>query len=75
MSMPAVVNEIRLTNTYTDKNGVTVVIHNVPTKILTDEFGTEYESHSIAVAMRLDELTNKALFNNQVSGTTIELEF
>lgn len=73
--MTSVQNEIRKTNTYTSKTGVTVVVYNVPTKILYDEFGTEYESHSIAVAMRLDELTNKALLENSASGSVYEFEF
>ena len=73
--MTLIANETRTTNEYTTKDGVKVVIHNVPTKFLKDEFGTEYEAHSIAVAMRLEELTNKALQINAVSGTIHELEF
>jgi hypothetical protein len=73
--MTLIANEIRTTNEYTTKEGVKVVIHNVPTKFLKDEFGTEYEAHSIAVAMRLEELTNKALEISAVSGTVHELEF
>jgi hypothetical protein len=73
--MTQIANETRTTNEYTTKDGVKVIIHNVPTKFLTDEFGTEYEAHSIAVAMRLEELTNKALKINAISGTVHELEF
>ncbi len=73
--MTPIANETRTTNEYTTKDGVRVVIHNVPTKFLKDEFGTEYESHSIAVAMRLEELTNKALKISAVAGTVHNLEF
>jgi hypothetical protein len=72
--MTTVLNEVRKQNTYTSKSGVPVIVHNVLTKVLVDEFGTKYESHSLAVAMRLDELTNKAL-QQATSGDVYEFEF
>ena len=73
--MTVIANETRTTNEYTSKEGVKIIIYNVPTKFVQDEYGTEYETHSIAVAMRLEELTNKALQLDATPGTVHELEF
>ena len=73
--MTVIANETRTSNEYTNPEGVKIIIHNVPTKFVRDEYGTEYETHSIAVAMRLEELANKALQLNATPGTVHELEF
>lgn len=52
--------------------GITMIICNVPTKFIKDQYNTEYEAHSIAVAMRLEELTNQALEIDATSGTVHE---
>ena len=52
-----------------------MVIKNVPAKFIKDDFGTEIETYSMAVAMRLEELTNRALEQDSSPGTIHELEF
>ena len=52
-----------------------MIVHNVPTRVLKDEFGREHEGHSIGVTMRLEELTNRALEADSSPGAIHELEF
>ena len=73
--MSAVKDEIRMDSSYTTKDGVTVIIRNVPTKFLRDEFGIEHQSHSFTVAMRLEELTNYALELDYTAGVVHHIEF
>ena len=73
--MSAVKDEIRMDSSYTTKDGVTVIIRNVSTKFLRDEFGIEHQSYSFAVAMRLEELTNYALELDSTAGVVHHLEF
>ena len=73
--MTAITHETRKDSVEVTPEGVTVIIHNVPTRILKDEQGREYEGHSIGVAMRLEELTNRALEMDSTPGVVHELEF
>jgi hypothetical protein len=73
--MTAVANEIRKDSVEVTPEGVTVIIHNVPTRLVKDQFGNEYEAHSMAVAMRLEELVNRALKIDSTPGVTHNLEF
>jgi hypothetical protein len=73
--MTAISNEIRKDSVEVTPEGVTVIVHNVPTRVLKDEFGREHEGHSIGVAMRLEELTNRALEEDSSPGAVHELEF
>ncbi len=73
--MPTVIDEVRKDSIEVLPEGITVIIHNVPTKFVKDQYGTEYEAHSIAVAMRLEELTNQALEIDATLGTVHEFQF
>lgn len=73
--MKAVLNETRVESRYTTKGGTTVVIKNVPAKFVKDDFGNELETYSMATAMRLEELTNRALEADSSPGVVHELEF
>jgi hypothetical protein len=67
--------EVLFDTSYTTKQGATVVIKNVPTRFLKDDYGRVYETNSIRVAMRLEELTNRALEADSSPGVIHELEF
>jgi hypothetical protein len=73
--MTAIANEIRKDIVEITPEGVKVVIHNVPTRLVKDQFGNEHEAHSMAVAMRLEELVNRALKIDSNPGATHYLEF
>jgi hypothetical protein len=67
--------EVLFDTSYTTKQGATVVIKNVPAKYVKDDFGNELETYSMATAMRLEELTNRALEADSSPGVVHELEF
>ncbi len=73
--MNTILNETRVTYKYTNKNGATVIIKNVPAKFLKDEFGNEHETYAFGVAMRLEELCNRAFEIDSSDGAVHELEF
>ncbi len=73
--MPVVIEEIRKDSIEILPEGITVIIHNVPTQFVKDQYGMEYEAHSIAVAMRLEELTNQALEIDATRGSVHEFQF
>ena len=67
--------EVLFDSHYTTKQGATVIVKNVPTRFVKDDYGRVYETNSIGVAMRLEELTNRALEQDSSPGTIHELEF
>lgn len=67
--------EVLFDSCYTTKHGATVIIKNVPTRFVKDDFGQVYETNSIRVAMWLEELTNRALEADSSPGVVHELEF
>jgi hypothetical protein len=73
--MNTVLNETRVTYQYTNKEGATVIVKNVPAKFLKDDYGQEHETYAFGVAMRLNELTKLAFEIDSSSGTIHELEF
>jgi hypothetical protein len=73
--MNTILNETRVTYKYTNKNGATVIIKNVPAKFLKDEYGHEHQTYAFGVAMRLEELSNRAFEVDSSDGAIHELEF
>jgi hypothetical protein len=67
--------EVLVDSRYTTKQGATVIIKNVPTRFVKDDLGQVHEANSIRVAMRLEELTNRALEADSSPGVVHELEF
>jgi hypothetical protein len=68
-------NEIRSEYQYSNKAGASVVIRNVPARVVEDDDGITHKIFSLATAMRLEELTNCALEADSSPGTVHELEF
>jgi hypothetical protein len=68
-------DEIRSEHQYSNKDGASVVIRNVPARVVEDEDGITHKIFSLATAMRLEELTNRALEADSSPGTIHELEF
>jgi hypothetical protein len=73
--MSLVLEETRVEYRYTNKNGATIVIRNVPAKFLTDDDGETHETYTFGVAMRLDELRKRAFEQNSAAGIVHHLEF
>ena len=71
--MTLIANEIRSDYTITVE-GVKITIKGVPTRFTVTPQG-EQRGYSIGVALRLEELTNRALATNSESGAVHELEF
>jgi hypothetical protein len=73
--MTAIAEEIRTEYRYTNKSGATVVIRNVPARYSEDESGEVHKIYSLAVAMRCEELSNRAFEIDSSDGAIHELEF
>jgi hypothetical protein len=69
------VPEIRSEYRYSNKARASVVIKNVPARMVEDEDGVTHKIFSLATAMRLEELTNRALEADSSPGAVHELEF
>jgi hypothetical protein len=67
--------EIRAEYRYTNKLGATVVIRNVPARYGEDESGEVHKIYSLAVAMRCEELSNRAFEIDSSDEAIHELEF
>jgi hypothetical protein len=52
-----------------------VKITGVPTRTRTGFDGEPLKTHSMGVALRLEQLTRRAVELNPTPGTTVELEF
>jgi hypothetical protein len=70
-----IADEIRSEYQYTNKLGASVVIRNVPARVVEDDDGITHKIFSLATAMRLEELTNRALEADSSPGAIHELEF
>jgi hypothetical protein len=69
-----IADEIRREHRYSNKAGASVVIRNVPARVVEDEDGITHKIFSLATAMRLEELTNRALEADLSLGAIHELE-
>ena len=72
--MSQVLNEVKLNYEITTREGVHVTVTGVPTRIRLFE-GQEMQTHSIAVALRLESLVKAIVAQNETPGRTVELEF
>ncbi len=72
--MSQILNETKMAYTITTREGVTVTITGVPTRIHHYE-GEVIKSHSFGVALRLEELTRRAVELDPTPGRVVELEF
>jgi hypothetical protein len=72
--MSQVLNEIKLNYEITTREGVHVTITGVPTRVRTYE-GQELQTHSMAVAMRLEALVRAVVAQDQTPGRSVQLEF
>ena len=73
--MSAIADEVRSEYRYRNKAGASVMIRNVPARFVEDEAGVTHKIYSLAVAMRCEELTNRAFEQDSSPGTIHELEF
>ena len=72
--MSQVLNEMKMNYEITTREGVHVTITGVPTKIRMYE-GEEIQTHSIGVALRLEQLVKAAVAQDPTPGRVVELEF
>jgi hypothetical protein len=70
-----IAEEIRSEYQYSNKAEASVMIRNVPARVVEDENGITHKIFSLATAMRLEELTNRALEADSSPGAIHELEF
>jgi hypothetical protein len=70
-----IVDEIRSEYQYSNKAGASVMIRNVPARVVDDDDGITHKIFSLATAMRLEELTNRSLEADSSPGVVHELEF
>ena len=70
-----IADEIRSEYQYSNKAGASVVIRNVAARVVEDEDGITHKIFGLATAMRLEELTNRALEADSSPGAIHELEF
>jgi hypothetical protein len=73
--MSRVSTEVREEFTYTSPEGVVVIVSDVPMETVVMPDGTPHKTYSMAVAMRLDELLNRALEQDSTPGTVQRLRF
>ena len=73
--MSQVLNEIKMEYDVTTPEGVYVKITGVPTRLRHDENGEEFQTHSFAVALRLEALVKAVVAQNPSAGRAVELEF
>jgi hypothetical protein len=72
--MSQILNEVKLNYEIITREGVHVTITGVPTRLRSYE-GEEIQTHSIAVALRLEQLVNAVVAQDPTPGRTVELEF
>jgi hypothetical protein len=73
--MTNILNETKEDYAINTREGVTVKITGVPTRTRTGFDGEPLKTHSMGVALRLEQLTRRAVELNPTPGTTVELEF
>jgi hypothetical protein len=72
--MSQILNEIKLNYEITTREGVHVTITGVPTRLRSYE-GQEIQTHSMAVALRLEQLVKAVVAQDPTPGREVELEF
>jgi hypothetical protein len=72
--MTAISTEVRTAHEYT-RNGVTVIVSDVPTEIVHDDANAEHRLYSMGVAMRLEQLIEAAFKADSTPGTIHRLRF
>ena len=72
--MSQVLNETKTDYRITTREGVHVTITGVPTRLRFHD-GQPLETHSMAVAMRLETLVRAVVAQDSTSGRTVQLEF
>ncbi len=72
--MTAISTEVRTEHEYT-RNGVTVIVSDVPTEIVQDDAGVEHRLYTMGVAMRLEQLIEAAFKADATPGTVHRLRF
>jgi hypothetical protein len=70
-----ILNETRKDYAITTREGVLVKITGVPTRTRPGFDGEPLDSYSMGVALRIEELTRRAVQLNPTPGATVELEF
>jgi hypothetical protein len=72
--MTLIANETSQDYTFT-RNGISLLVRNVPTRVRRDLDGDEVRMFSMGVTMRLEELIADALGKLETGQATVELEF
>jgi hypothetical protein len=72
--MSQVLNEVKMDYRITTREGVHVTITGVPTRVRYFE-GEEMQTHSIAVALRLEQLVRAVVAQDPSAGRVAKLEF
>jgi hypothetical protein len=69
-----ILNETKMNHTMKTREGVTVTITGVPTRLHEYE-GETIKAHSFGVALRLEQLINAVVAQDPTPGREVELEF
>jgi hypothetical protein len=72
--MTLIANETSQDYTFT-RNGISLLVRNVPTRVRRDLDGDEVRTFSMGVTMRLEELIADALGKLEAGQVSVELEF
>jgi hypothetical protein len=72
--MTLIANETSQDYTFT-RNGISLLVHHVPTRVRRDLDGDEVRTFSMGVTMRLEELIADALGKLEAGQVSVELEF
>jgi hypothetical protein len=72
--MTLIANETSQDYTFT-RNGISLLVRNVPTRVRRDLDGDEVRTFSMGVTMRLEELIADALGKLEPGRVSVELEF
>ncbi len=73
--MSQVLGEIKMEYDVTTPEGVYVKITGVPTRLRHYENGEELQTHSFAVALRLEALVKAVVAQDPSAGRLVQLEF
>lgn len=72
--MSKILNEVKLDYKLTTREGVHVTITGVPTRVRHYE-GQEMQTHSIAVALRFEQLVRALVAQDPTAGKQTQTEF
>jgi hypothetical protein len=73
--MSQILNEVKTNFEVTTPEGVHVVVTGVPTRFRVDEKGEEFQTHSFAVALRLESLVKAIVAQDPTAGRQAQIEF